>query len=246
MAPSIRRGVSGLSFACLALMANSVAADWLATHDGSRFEIEGPWEIDGDLVTFTLPNGTLGSMRLSAIDLEASQALTESAVAPANPAPSASEPMTKAEFVITDADVSHAMAGSVEDLESAGTATPDTIEGLRITSWRDRVDPTTSSVTVTGILQNPTRNPATSIALNVMLYGEDGTVLETRPADLEQSFLNPGASIRFEARFSDTLSFDTVGFDIQSRGFMSRPPEEEPGEDEGEAEGELDDEGDQS
>jgi hypothetical protein len=67
-----------------------------------------------------------------------------------------------------------------------------------------------------------------------MLYGEDGTLLETSRADLERGFLNPGASVRFEARFTDTLSFDSVEFDIKSRGFLARPPEEEAGSSEDE------------
>lgn len=221
------RRVSILGFACLTMMANTVAADWLVTQDGSKFEIEGPWQVDGKLVTFTLPNGTFGSIPLSAIALEASQALTERAAALASPAPAASEPMRKAEFVIMDADVSHSKAGSVEDRESAAPSAPGEDQGLRIVGWQDIVDPSTSSVTVTGDLQNPTQNPATSIALKVLLYADNGAVLESQTADLEEIFLTPGASIRFEARFSDTLSFDTVGFDIQSRGFMSNPPEEE-------------------
>lgn len=242
MTSRIRRCVSGLGFICLALMADSIAAEWLATQDGSRFEIEGPWKIDGNLITFTLPNGTLGSMRLSAIDLEATQALTERAVAPANSAPAASEPRTKAVFVVTDADVGHPKTDSVPEGDSAAPSPPDASQGLRVSGWRDNVNLSTNSVTVTGNLQNPTQNPATSIALNVVLYGEDGATLEIRPADLEKSFLNPGASIRFEASFANTLSFDTVGFDIQSRGFMSRPPVEDSGEDEGEDD--LHDQGD--
>lgn len=248
MKPSTLLRVSILGFGSLALLASGAAADWLVTQDGSEVEIAGPWTVEGKMVTFTLPNGTLGSMRLSAIDLDASQALTEEAAAAAKPAPVVSEPKRKAEFVLTDADVGHPKTDSSESAgEAADAAAPDPSQSLRIAGWRDNVDPSTTSVTVTGNLQNPTQNPATSIALNVMLYGEDGTVLETSPAELEQRFLNPGASMRFEARFSDTLSFDTVGFDIQSRGFMSRPPEETPAEEsEGEDEADLDGEGDQS
>ena len=219
--------VSILGFGSLALLASGAAADWLVTQDGSRVEIDGPWQVQGKLVTFTLPNGTLGSMPVSAIDLEASRVATEKAAAAAKPAPAEPQPKRKAEFVITDADVRHPKSAMSADSEPDQPASAETSGGLRVAGWRDNVDLSTSSVTVTGNLQNPTQNPATSIALDVMLYGKDGSLLETSRADLEQRFLNPGASIRFEARFSDTLSFDTVGFDIQSRGFMSNPPEEE-------------------
>ena len=217
--------VSILGFGSLGLLARGAAADWLVTQDGSKVETKGPWQVQGKLVTFTLPNGTLGSMPVAALDLESSQVETEKAAAATEPAPS--EPKPKAEFVITDADVGHPKTAISTDGQSDEPAAAESNPGLRVVGWRDDVDLSTSSVTVTGNLQNPTQNPATSIILDVVLYGEDGALLETSRADLEQRFLNPGASIRFEARFSDTLSFGTVGFDIQSRGFMSNPPEEE-------------------
>ena len=222
--------MSILGFGSLAFTASGAVADWLVTQEGDRVEINGPWKVEGQLVTFILPNGTLGSMRLSAVDLDASQALTEKAAA--QPAPVQPKPRRKAEFVLTDADVGHPRSSDSGDSDSAGQSTAaEARPGLRVAGWRENVDLSTSSVTVTGNLQNPTQNPATSIALSVMLYGEDGSLLETATADLERGFLNPGASVRFEARFTDTLSFDRVEFDIRSRGFLAKPPAEEPAED---------------
>jgi hypothetical protein len=231
--------MSILGFGSLAFTASGAVADWLVTQEGDKVEINGPWKVEGQLVTFTLPNGTLGSMRLSAVDLDASQALTEKAAA--QPAPAQPKPRRRAEFVLTDADVSHPRIGDSADAiaDSEEAAGSEASPQLRVAGWREEVDLSTSSVTVTGNLQNPTQNPATSIALDVMLYGEDGTLLETSRADLERGFLNPGASVRFEARFTDTLSFDSVEFDIKSRGFLARPPDDETGssEDEGQEEG---------
>lgn len=53
------------------------SADWLLTVDGQRIETLGPWEVEGDRIVFTLPNGTLTSVRAEEIDLPASLQLTE-------------------------------------------------------------------------------------------------------------------------------------------------------------------------
>ncbi len=84
-------------------------------------------------------------------------------------------------------------------------------------------------MTIVGTLQNPTRNPATSISLDVLLYDEKGGLLEKRRARLEQPVLNPGASTSFEVAFQDTLSFSAVKFDVKSRGFRTREPDAEGG-----------------
>ena len=221
-----------LGFGSLAFLASGAAADWLVTSDGAKLEIDGPWSVDGKLVTFTLPNGTLGSMPLTALDLEASRAWTDKSAA-AGTEPSTEEPVKKkAVFVITDADVGHPRTDASPGDEAGASTEADQDQGLRVTGWREDVDLSRNSVRITGSLQNPTVNPATSIELDVMLYNDSGGLLETSRARLEQGFLNPGASIRFEAAFQDTLSFDSVRFGIRSRGFMSNPPpdEEEEGE----------------
>ena len=42
-------------------------ADWLVTRDGTRIETEGLWSMQGKLVVFELPDGTLSSLRLSLV-----------------------------------------------------------------------------------------------------------------------------------------------------------------------------------
>jgi len=223
-------------FGSLVLLASGAGADWLVTSDGSKVEIEGPWNVEGKLVTFTLSNGTLGSMPLSAVDLEASRALAARVAEDEEPAEEPTRP--KAVMVITDADVGHPVLPTAESTEE-GEPSPVTSQAasLRVTGWREDVNLSRNSVEIRGSLQNPTANPATSLELDVLLYDDEGQLLETSPARLEQGFLNPGASLRFEALFEETLSFDSVDFDIRSRGFLSTPPVDEPPTEDDEEEG---------
>lgn len=228
----LRQALVVLAIGCgsLALTASGADAEWLVTHDGSRVEIEGPWKVEGQTVVFTLPNDTLGSMPLSEVDLEASQALAQEIAAQAVEAEE--QQRLSAVMVITDADVGHPDLGSSvpgEHGEGAeGSSTQDEEPALRVTGWRENVDISRNAVEISGTLMNPTENPATSIDLAVLLYDDQGTLLERRTARLERPFLNPGATIRFDAAFEETLSYDRVGFDIRSRGFMANPPDDEP------------------
>ena len=63
--------------AALACLAGAALGDWLVTRDGHRIETEGPWRVEGARVLFHSLGGTLHSIELSEIDLEASRRLTE-------------------------------------------------------------------------------------------------------------------------------------------------------------------------
>jgi hypothetical protein len=73
---------SGFCSVLLILIGVPAAADWLVTREGSRIETRGAWKIKNQLVVFTLPSGELSSLRLSEVDLAASEAATEVAKAP--------------------------------------------------------------------------------------------------------------------------------------------------------------------
>jgi hypothetical protein len=205
------------------LLAAGGGADQLVLLDGSILETDGPFEVDSNRVLFTLPNGTLGSLPVSEVDLEATRALAAAAAEKAAPAPEAIRP--KAVLVITDADVGHPNLNRVSE-QAPSAETADAV-ALEVTSWQENVDLSRGSVEIVGTIANPTANPATSIAMDVLLYHEDGTLLERRPARFERDFLNPDASMRFEVRFRETLSYDRVDFEIRSRGFLARPPADE-------------------
>src|SRR4030095_2502949 len=92
----------GLLIALLAA-ASPATADWLVTRAGGRVETKGPWRVKGKLVVFDKTDGTLASLRLSEVDLEASRKATADAHAGAA-APPAPEPPKKKLATLTDAD----------------------------------------------------------------------------------------------------------------------------------------------
>lgn len=130
---------------CLAmgLVASALGADWLVTREGERIETQGPWEVKKGTVVFTLPSGTLSSLRLSAVDLEASEALTAEAARPAPPPPPAGPPPPV--LTITDKDIRRGAAGAsgpdflAERLRSAHSA--QELEGLMDLVYWEGVSP---------------------------------------------------------------------------------------------------------
>lgn len=84
-------------------------ADWLLTRDGKAVETRGAWKVEGKLVKFTSKAGTLSSIRLDEVDLEASRTETaRRSAAPEPPPKPAAGPAKKSVRVIQDADVRHA------------------------------------------------------------------------------------------------------------------------------------------
>jgi hypothetical protein len=57
-------------------MGAAARADWLLTRDGSKVETRGPWKLEPKRVVFTTMDGTLSSLRLSEVDLDASRQAT--------------------------------------------------------------------------------------------------------------------------------------------------------------------------
>ncbi len=96
----------------LLLLAPAAAGDWLVTHDGARVETHGPWEVRGRQVLFKLPPaGTLSSMRLDEVDLDASRAATAEANRPPEPPPAEEAPQEPV-LTLTDRDVSRGELGA--------------------------------------------------------------------------------------------------------------------------------------
>lgn len=118
--------------ALVALGCLPARADWLLTCDGKVIETRGAWEVRGKLVRFTTPTGTLSSIRVEELDLEASRTETERRKAP--PAPAPAPPPTapkKPVLVLTDADVKHVDPATVA--AASTSATGDII--LYTTDW---------------------------------------------------------------------------------------------------------------
>ncbi len=83
-------------------------ADVLVTQEGERITTQGPWTVKGRQIVFTSSNGTLSAVRLSEIDLEASEIATREANAPPAPAEEPVAPVRERRapvLTITDADI---------------------------------------------------------------------------------------------------------------------------------------------
>ncbi|MEM6454112.1 MAG: hypothetical protein AAF772_03365 [Acidobacteriota bacterium] len=89
-------------------------ADVLVTVEGEEIETDGPWTVRGRTVVFTRPNGTLSSMRLDEIDLDASEKATALALnppeMPAEALPAAPEPPRESVLTLTDDDIGEGAA----------------------------------------------------------------------------------------------------------------------------------------
>ncbi|MBZ0114164.1 MAG: FxLYD domain-containing protein [Thermoanaerobaculia bacterium] len=158
--------------ALLFSMTSASFADVLMLKDGSSVETKGPWEVRGSIVVFTLPNGSLSSLRTTEIDLDRSaQATVKKAEPPAAVVAEPIAPVVPA-VVLTDSDVGHvkhnrlpaeqlgtgdSKDGSEGSSESstAVDATPDARPTRRETETRDLVDPAAPSAA-----DRPTYAPA--------------------------------------------------------------------------------------
>ena len=211
-------------------------ADWLVTQDGSRLETKGPWNVKGKLVTFTLPNGTLGSLRLSEVDLARSSEATAAEVAAADAAKKAATEEIPAKpvavLVLTDADVAHATeavtSSTTADPEAAADKAPDTTTGaaVTVTAWDKSFSQTENGVTVTGTLRNKGATVAAALGVEVRLYDEEGKLVGSAPATLSTESLEPGAAARFRVTFPGVTSFMAAKFDVASTPISTEPPVE--------------------
>lgn len=95
--------------------------DILVTVAGEHIETQGKWRVEGRQVLYTNLSGNLSSLRLSNVDLEASErasALQEAAVAEAPPTESL--PEKEAVLVITDGDVARVRSDGLATASNMG------------------------------------------------------------------------------------------------------------------------------
>lgn len=99
------------ALALLLLLPAAGQADWLITQDGQRIRTQGPWEVKGRMVVFTSERGTLSSIRLDEVDLEASEEFTARAARPAAETP-AEAPQPPSVMILTNEDVAQSEEGA--------------------------------------------------------------------------------------------------------------------------------------
>lgn len=170
--------VSVLLSVCFAAPA---AADWLVTRDGGRIETKGKWRVEGAKVVFTLPNGTMGVMRKSEVDLDASAVASTEGVKP--PADAAKvEPAKTPVLTLTDKDIAKASpvapVGAPGDgapaVPAAGASTSTAKSAaVVVQSWRQ--DPAQDGgVELSGVLVNVGVDFAVNITVEVEVKDGEG------------------------------------------------------------------------
>ncbi len=239
--------VATLSVATLSylLAAPSAQADWVVTRDGALIETRGAWRVEGKKVLFTLPNGTLSSLRLDQVDLDRSAFETERArsalqAALAPPPPPRREPvlrLTEKEIPPVPVD-EEGMPTGQEPAKSTESASSSA--SVAVTNWERSELPTGDGLELFGTIRNETQASVTSPRMFVALYGEDGRLLATGDGQINAVALPPGGTAQFRAVFPGVYDFASVKFDVQGMPFATRQegetaeepaeplPEEEP------------------
>ncbi len=212
------------------LTAGAARADWLVTRDGARVETKGAWKVDGRRVLFTMPNGTLSTIRTDLVDLDRSAlATTQAREALANPAPAVKE---KKEPVLrlTEKDIPPmGSAGESEDAKK-GEAKKDETPALEVISWEKTENSTGDGLEIFGTIKNGSPNIITTPTLLVAIYDADGGLLATNNGDVNSPQIQAGKTANFRVAFPGVPDFASVKFDAQGRGF--KPQVENAGVDE--------------
>lgn len=238
--------VVALGFGCI-VGVGLASADVLVTRDGGRVETEGPWEVRGRLVVFTRSGGTLSSLRLSDIDLEASETATAQAQQAAEeaarkksepeagtPEEKSSEdratPRTEAAVKLTDADFTRRIH-LAQAAGGSGEGSASTVGGERtetgppaVLSYEREDAPFDQHVIITGSLGNLTRTTATAISLEVSLYDENNELIQMQRAVLEDPVLLPDGTTTFRAEFPDVFAFGAIQFRPRSTNLKTESP----------------------
>jgi hypothetical protein len=241
-----KRSFCALGLGALLLLPGAAASDWLVTREGARVETRGPWQVKGKLVVFTQPDGTLASLRVSQVDLDASaqatkNAVEEAAAAEAIKASQTAEPVKKkSRIVLTDADFAKkpeapaAADGEGEDKSQA--VSPQGREGdaerktpVVVSTWRQAERTEGDGIDVFGVLQNTGNALATGVALTVELYNDTGERVGSAVASLSAPGIRPGGSITFRAAFPNVFTFTEARFHVDSQELNLAPlPPEQP------------------
>ncbi len=223
----------------LLVAAGSAAADWLQLHDASRVETRGAWEVRGERVVFTLPNGTLGSLPASQVDLEASARVTREALAP-KPLPTPT-PRRPAVLTLTDADLAAASRGPARATDAApGAAAADAGTGvapkpngppggggeLEVLNWSSRYDAETNETSLTGKIRNPGDDIRFGIRIEIAAFDRDGGLIAKSTVTPLPPGLRPGGTGAFVLRLPGAPSVARAEFAFTSDRATLRPSAE--------------------
>lgn len=202
---------------CLLSFASTqyLQADWLILKDGSEIETSGPWQVKGNVVVFSLPNGNLASLRLSEVDITSSSAFSlgkreETVLKSETETPA----KRTAVYTITDDDVSH--SDGQEEPAVQEDPSGNSASGLVVTAWDKAEAPGNNGLIVTGTLQNQGAAPLGGIVLSAILYDENGDVIVVENARLNVQALGPQRKTNFRLDLPDIFNFSTVSFETDT------------------------------
>jgi len=214
------------------IVASPAGADWLLTRAGGRVETQGAWQVKGKLVVFALPNGSLSSLRLADVDLDASRRASEEAKAHTEgPATAAPEPKKKL-AVLTDKDFKPAAppapATDAAKPADAAAAKPAAAPGgpVVVSSWQKVDLPNGAGLAVVGTLQNTSTDLIVNASVEVQLYNDAGERTATSPAILKTVSIQPNGTTEFRATFPGIFIFTEVKFDPRGLPLTVSPAEE--------------------
>lgn len=228
-----------------ACFGEAAVADRLVLADGSVVETEGPWRVEGRMVVFNAPNGTLSSLRLDAVDLEASEAARKAPeTSPQPAAAAAANTRPRPVLVITDRDVGRAApppaeAGS-EAIPAAGDADAEpsaadapvaaaeaddavVIEArhLEVSAFEVTSSPR-GGLEVTGMLANRGERIVTDAAVSLSVRAVDGSE-KVYPAIIADATLGIGGRSPFRILLPDVVALDEDDLRFDLRGKAVRP-----------------------
>jgi hypothetical protein len=224
----------------LAVAALPAAGDWLVLRTGARSETKGPWQVKGKLVVFTAPNGTLSSLRLSDVDLAASERATVEAKAQAEKPPEPPPPPRRKSIrSLTDADFARKPppAPAAGEGEAAGEAAkPEAKDDgqteqkstVAVSSWNQVNRTEGDGLDLVGALRNDGNLLATDVTLTVKVYDDEGTLLKTADAILASTSLPPGGTTSFRVPLPTVFTFARASFETRNTTVTLDPiPEKE-------------------
>jgi hypothetical protein len=216
-------------------LAFSASADRLVLRDGTIIPTRGPFQIKGRVVIFTQPNGTLSSLRVDELDLDASRPPSRGETPPLAdiPAPPGQEaslsapspedeslPVPKNLTPLGREQLSPAPPPLLPDAEPRAGTRQGEAEHLLVRSWESTVD---QGLEIRGRLVNASSNLATGIVMRVTVLGPDDRVLEEKKATLNRTRLSPYDELAFSVSFPELTGFAFVHFAVESQRLEFSP-----------------------
>lgn len=210
------------------LTAATLHADILVTRDGAKVETKGTWKVEGRRVIFTLPDGTLSSMRTEQVDLDASALATaRAAEAAKQSAAPVAAPSGTPILRITEKDIPPMANPDLDEPESeasdsgdAGSSSP-----LEVVSWNQAPMQNGDGVQLYGTIRNNGTTNVISPSVLVALYDDDGKLIATADGAVNQSSIAPNQTANFRIEMPGVMSFAAAKFNLGGRGYDTRKPE---------------------